>query len=860
MTCPRLFISYSHHDENLLRELTAHLSPLVNNGTLQSWDDRQLILGDELDETLRSELRSADLVAFLVSSDFLASISCYQHELLRVLELRTSGTIEVLPIILRDCLWKDTPLKNFVAAPKDGKPVAAFPDKDTAWVSVAEQIKQSAQRWTGNQSNLRADPTIYKVAGTSLNPAFMDWLIATEVLFQHKVKEKLYLPDVFVYPDLRGRQDRDIDFIETASSSQLKHPDFIGDGILLHGEEQAGKTSLIKMLFSHHHNRGLLPLYVDSRQITSSDPQRSLSRLVEQQYKDMTWADYISAPAQRMLFADNYHALKLNTRYEGQFLRAIRPIFHHRILAAESSLTFDEKRMAEVSPYQRWEILALGHARRGELIERWNSLGEEETIEPTALQQRNDDTTRKINAIIRRNLLPPKPIFVLTVIQILDSVMPNDFELSSYGHCYQALILQALHKVGVRAQNFDLYVNYLSELAYSCFSHGGDSLNSGEFEDFTKRYSRRFLIHSHEEVLKVLTRAEIVRIDADDKLRFCYRYIFYFYAAKYLADHIENCGDQIEELCERLHSDRNANIVIFLMHHSRNQIIIDEVLLRAELIFDQVPIATLDSRETEHILGLARRIPDLVIDEIDVETERRRELERRDHLDASPHDDEDFAEQLEDADETVIDIVRSARMIDVVGQVLRNRSGSLEKSQLSDLAKSGFETGLRFLSFWLEFTRAEKGDIVALITGALLAGVEGAKDDEKTRRAATELYLNLCYDVCHGVLRRIANSLGARELVEIFDKLEHQEPESIAIMLINVAIEMEYTKKIPKNKINKLNRKLGSNPIARLLLRQLVIQHLYLNEVPVRDKQWISAKLGIPMSSQRRLEGNTTKI
>lgn len=861
MISPRLFISYSHHDEDLLKELTAHLAPLINNGTITSWDDRKLLLGDQLDETLRSELQSADLVAFLVSSDFLASISCYQDELLRVLELRSSGRIGVLPIILRECLWKETPLKNFVAVPKDGKPVAAFTNKDAAWVNVAEQIKLRAARWARETSNLRDEPAIYDAQAILLKPDFMDWTIRTEVSFQHKVKNKVYLPDVFVYPDLRGRQDRDNDFIETVNSSRLKHPDFVGDGILLHGEEQAGKTSLTKMLYSHYHDQDFLPLYVDASEITSSDLKRAFSRPLRQQYEDITWEEYRSAATQRIIFIDNYHALKLNTKFEARFLEAIRSAFHYKVLVADSSLTFDEKRMVEVSPFQRWEMLPLGHARRGELIERWNSLGEEETIESTALQRRNDDTTRKLNAIIRRNLLPPKPIFVLTVIQLLDSLMPTNFDLSSYGHCYQALILQALQKVGVRTQNFDLYVNYLSELAYACFSHGGESLDSDEFEDFTEQYSQRFLLGSHEEILKTLTRAEIIRIDTEDRLRFCYRYIFYFYAAKYLADHIENCEQEIQDLCESLHSERNANIVIFLMHHSRDQRIIDEVLLRAEMIFDQVPVATLHSRETEHILGLAQQIPDLVIDQIDVESERRKELERRDHLDATPDDSERFEEELKDADTTVIDIVRSARMIDVVGQILRNRSGSLEKKQLSDLAQSGFETGLRFLRFWLEFTRREKGDIVALITGALLAGADGAKDDEKTRIAAMELYLNLCYDVCHGVLGRIANSLGARELVEIFDTLEEQDPESVAIMLLNVAIQMEFTKRIPKNKINKLNSKLRSNPIAGLLLRQLVIQHLYLNEVRVGDKQWISSKLGIPMRSQRRLEGSrTTKI
>ena len=856
MTSPRLFISYSHKDENLLTALTTHLSPLVNNGTITSWDDRKLLLGDELDETLRSELESADLVAFLVSSDFLASISCYEKELLRILHLRPSGKIGVLPIILRQCLWQDTPLKNFVAAPKDGKPVTAFSDRDEAWVNVAEQIKQRAEQWMSDQSNLKEDRTSYKRPTASLNADFANWLTDTEVLFQHEFKEKLYLTDIFVYPDLTGHQDRDHDFIDTINSSELRNPDFIHDGVLLHGQEQSGKTALVKTLFQHYHDHRILPLYVDGRNITSSDPQRTLSPLVRQQYQNITWDEYVSNSAQKILFIDNYHALRLNLKFERRFLDAIKPLFDHRILVADSSVTFDEKRIIEISPYRRWEILPFGHARRGELIERWNSLGEEETIEPTDLQRRNDDTTRKLNTIIRRNVLPPKPIFVLTVIQLLDSVMPTNFDLSSYGHCYQALIFQALRKVGVRPQQFDLYVNYLTELAYSCFSNGGESLKEEEFVRFTDAYSKRFLLHSHEQILKTLTRAEIVRIDGDNRLRFCYRYIFYFYAAKYLADHIDDCRHEIENLCESLHSSRNANIVIFLMHHSRDQRIIDEVLLRAEMIFDQVPVATLERQETEHILQLVQRIPDLVIDQIDVETERKKELERLDHFDGVANEGEDFDDQLKDADETVLDIVRSARMIDVVGQILRNRSGSLERTQLSDLARSGFDTGLRFLSFWLEFTRRDRSGIVGLIASVLMTAAKGAKDEDEIRRAATQLYLDLCYDVCRGVLRRVTHSLGARELVEVFEMLEQQEPDSIAVLLLNVAIQMEFTKKIPKRKIERLIVKLRSNPIAGLLLKELVIQHLYLNEIRIGDKQWISAKLGIPMRSQRRLEGS----
>ena len=80
--------------------------------------------------------------------------------------------------------------------------------------------------------------------------------------------------------------------------------------------------------------------------------------------------------------------------------------------------------------------------------------------------------------------------------------------------------------------------------------------------------------------------------------------------------------------------------------------------------------------------------------------------------------------------------------------------------------------------------------------------------------------------------------------------LEKEQPKSIAVRLINVAIRLEFTKSIPKIAVSRLNADLDSNPVGRRLLKELVMQHLYLNEVTSEEKHWISSKLGIPMSTQ----------
>ena len=850
---PRLFISYSHRDSQYLKEFTAHLSPLVNGGALTSWSDLELVVGDELDEKLRLELESADLVAFLVSSDFLNSISCYQDEVIRVLDLRQSKTVEVLPIILRNCLWEDTPLGRFLAVPKDGTPISTYRDRDSAWLDVVQQIKRRAEVWRASQEPPHASGELRHSRRFQLDANFKGWLASTEVAFHHKLKDRLLLSDVFVYPDLARTQGRQQGQVKIVSSSKLLDLDFVRDGLLLHGEGQSGKTALLKMLYQHHHERGVLPLYVDGKDIAYSDTQRALGKSLARQYFSTNWDAYVSSPLPRLLLVDNYHELKLNSRYEERFLASLNEVFQHVVLVAEASLLFDERRMVGLSALRRWEIMPFGHARRGELVERWNSLGQEETIEIPALHLRNDETTRNLNAVIRKNVLPPKPIFVLTVLQLFDSTMPTNFELSSYGHCYQTLILQALHKVGVKAHQFDLYVNYLSEFAYSCLSEGGESLSESQFQRFKERYSEQYLIESHDEILDTLRQAEILGKD-EDTYRFSYRYIFYFYAGKYLSDHFADCGGEVEELCG-IHSERNANVVIFLIHHSRNREVIDQILSQADTIFGGASAAKLDREETDHILELIQQIPALVIDHIDVESQRKKALEAQDDLDAHEDEGRSLEEGVDDYDGPANDIIRSARMIEVLGQVLRNRSGSLPKRELADLARCGYGTGLRFLSFWLDFTKRERSGLVAWIAGMLLREDSSPQDAEELRGKAGKAYLSLCYDVSREVLRRIANSLGAKELLEIFELLEGEEPESVAVKLVNIAIRMEFTKTIPKRQIGALNAKLYANPIAGMLLKELVVQHLYLNEVEFGDKQWISSKLGIPMRSQRMLEG-----
>jgi len=81
-----------------------------------------------------------------------------------------------------------------------------------------------------------------------------------------------------------------------------------------------------------------------------------------------------------------------------------------------------------------------------------------------------------------------------------------------------------------------------------------------------------------------------------------------------------------------MHTEENANILIFLVHHSKDGGIIDEILLHASVVFDGVKEARLDTDDTRYLLQYIASIPKLVIEQKDIEAERKTRLEKKDDM------------------------------------------------------------------------------------------------------------------------------------------------------------------------------------------------------------------------------------
>lgn len=135
----RAFISYSHHDKTSLERLHVHLSNLKRSGNLETWYDRDILAGSELNTEIETELASANLFLLLISPDFIASDYCVEREMSRALERHAEGTCRIVPIIVEECDWMAIDeLRKLKALPEDGKPISQWANENTAYLNAVQ--------------------------------------------------------------------------------------------------------------------------------------------------------------------------------------------------------------------------------------------------------------------------------------------------------------------------------------------------------------------------------------------------------------------------------------------------------------------------------------------------------------------------------------------------------------------------------------------------------------------------------------------------------------------------------------------------------------------------------------------------
>jgi formylglycine-generating enzyme required for sulfatase activity len=143
----KLFISYSHKDQEQLDELLKYLKNLVDNGKIEPWTDRLLEIGSSWDSVIKDNLSSADIIILLISVEFINSDYITTTELVATKKRHDDNTAKVIPILLSHCEFSDYWFSAIQGLPEDMVPLSEFKEKNEkskAYTNVVKKIRELA--------------------------------------------------------------------------------------------------------------------------------------------------------------------------------------------------------------------------------------------------------------------------------------------------------------------------------------------------------------------------------------------------------------------------------------------------------------------------------------------------------------------------------------------------------------------------------------------------------------------------------------------------------------------------------------------------------------------------------------------
>jgi hypothetical protein len=155
----RAFISYSHADDKVLDRLHKHLAMLQREQLLSAWSDHAILPGSPIGQTIDAQLEECGLFLALVSPDYLASRYCYDKEFDRALELFKAGRMRIVPVILEPCDWLASPLSEYMALPKNGKPISEWTNANNAYLDIVTGLRRLLQAPAARSDQPRAEAT-----------------------------------------------------------------------------------------------------------------------------------------------------------------------------------------------------------------------------------------------------------------------------------------------------------------------------------------------------------------------------------------------------------------------------------------------------------------------------------------------------------------------------------------------------------------------------------------------------------------------------------------------------------------------------------------------------------------------------
>jgi len=709
-----------------------------------------------------------------------------------------------------------------------------------------------------------------------VNDEFKSYLNDAGAPFTHPRKSRITLNDIFVYPDLK---ELNLQSEPKWELLQQKFIDYILENrkIIIIGAGYSGKTTLSKKIYSELLNYGITPVLVNGSDIKSGKEEKYLNLVKKcfiKQYHQNLWEKYNQFDkVKKAILVDDFNKARLNRKGKADFITTLDKFADTIILFCDD--WFLSKEILEqvyyygTAPFPEFkicEIRPFGYYLREKIIKKWLTLGAELTIDSDELIRKTDEMQKTINTIIRENLMPCYPIFVLSILQTIEAITPLKTVYGSYGYFYEMMITQALAKV-FHKEDIDMAYNYLSELAWYIFSNNLLEINSLNLDTFDKKYESIYAMRVPSEKM----RENLVKSGILDKLYgiygFKYKFIYYYFIARYIRDHMHRKETEnemkkwIEKMSKAVFKEDYANILIFLSYLSKDDFIIEEMIKSTKQIFKDYEMCDLN-KDIKFLETLPISPPEVIVENKDVEKSREEYLKVKDEIKAKMDEFENTEEKKETQIDEIIKFDSAIKSLEILGQVLRNFASSLKAEEKFKLAEECYFIGLRTLKIFISIIEENLDIFRDIVRKMIYRFLMGKKElDRRNLEKRVNLFIFLfILKFSYWFIKKISYSVGSKKLEKTYEEVLKKYNNLRSVQLTDLSIKLDHFTFIPEKQIIKLYEEVKNNVFLSTFIRLMIKEHFYMFPVKYEIRQKLCSKLNISTRDPKFLNIKSKKF
>ena len=708
-----------------------------------------------------------------------------------------------------------------------------------------------------------------------LDQDFDKELQSTDIFFTHPSGDDILLSDIYVPQNLKIISESNKKDKRTNIEILTSAVDANGFTYQITGGERSGKTALCKYVFQkYYYENNLLPILLNGRDLTNNIRKDKIIQIIKEKVKKQ-YIGIRNFPKEKK--EDNYEfviiiddfqfAAKGNDKYWKLLTSNLEALFSNIIIVADTSIsTHDLSANPPFENFEKYLIMEFGPDLRNHLVEKWNSFGCDASIESkNEIRKKNDEANKNINNILGKNFIPAYPFYILGILQALEGKERNNINYSLHGFYYEHLINDGIIYAVKNQKDISFYYNFLVYFCYYLFDNKIKVLSIEQFDEFYNMYCGKFdvdqSIFGIKTIKETLKDAKILKFN--NNVRVSQNYIYYFFVAKYIANHIndECIKDKVKKICERIFNEEYANIIMFVTHLTKNSWIIFALLQNAQQIFINAPICKLE-QDIQLLNELMGDFTSRVIGVIDVDKERDSKLVLEAELEEKQkefdNDDVNYSQFSLDDDVNEIDLIAqinlAVKTIDILGQIAIKYWGELDANLKYEIIETAYNVGLRTLGLYLKIMSENKDEIAEYIANVIIEKYSKKNRSElllqrdEIKKKSSQYLVDLSYLSSLSIITRISNSVGDDRLNKTFDKVLESNPYN-SYKLIALSTDLNYPG-LPIDIIEQYSKEMKGNVMCCRLLQDLVVNHMYKFEINYKDKSKIQSLLNIKIKDQ----------